>query len=324
MKVQLVFTIAACLLASSAFAQGPGKVKAQSNTTAIKLPPQQQSPAADQAADPSNGNGESTAALSANVPEKKAPFGLAVSFRTDADASKMNLPNPKAGEGPAALGITRVTGTFNLTESRSISVRQEFQYTFEVAASPTANRGVMNDAFIGYTDSKLLALPGDWNLGLTYRQYLPDGEQSRFVTKRMGMEYLWATVDKSIGKFDLTYHLIPYIANNTQDYYLVDGAPKANFDYEIDQFMEVDYNITPKLQFNQYVGSYNIWNRPTPAAGVTRINQIYLESGFTFKPVKQVTLSASVENDATMRSDNDFKLLKDTELTYRALMILSL
>lgn len=318
MKSKFVFTMATSLLASVALAQGSSKSTPSATKAKLKLA--QSSTATLETAPPAQTPGESSANLSTTV---KAPkkFGLAYSIRHDATATTVTQDRDAD-----VLGVHRVTPSYSLSDTKKIRARQEVQYIYSMSkkAGREDGRAVMSDTWVGYLDTKFVSLPYDWNLSLEYRQYLPTGEKSRFITKKLGMELLYLIADKSIGKFEISAHLIPYYHNNTQDFYLDNGKPKANEDYSLEDWVTLGYNITPKIQISHSVGTYNYWKRPIPKSGIKKDTILYNETGIEFKPIKEVSAILSVENDAMIEQNTETRLYHDDDNTYRAYIAISI
>lgn len=314
MKSKIILSMASCLVASMALAQGSSDESTTQAPATKATKPAASTSEADVAAQP---GGESTASLATNV-EKPKRFGLGLSTRSDANAKSVNQAHDAS-----ILQVQRLTLSYKLDDVQTINARGEYTYTN--ATAKREGKSKVSDSWVGYMNTKVATLPGDWNVSAIYRQYLPTGEESRFVNKRLGMEFLYVFAEKSVGKFDFGAHINPYYFNNTQDYfYSSSGALTPNPDFEVDGFVAVGYNITPKLSVSHSFGSFNLWYRGIPAAGVARENYYYNETSLEFHPTKQITLSASVENDAQLESNNAAKFYEDGDTTYRALIGISI
>jgi hypothetical protein len=316
MMGKMIFAMAACLMATTAFAQNSDSTDSSANAATL--------PAATttiQQGVEGNAGGESTAGLSTEA-TGKPKFGLNLMQYTYFKKSSVT-----DGE-PDASGINRVNLAYRLSDTRSFSAREDFGITWAQQKTGRETAGHVNDMYVAYTDSKLAVLPGEWTLTGSYRQYLPIGEKTRFVTKANGSEYLALLLDKSVGKFDFETALIGQYFNNTQDY-VVSGDGKNKItgtdDYLVEPFAEVVYNISPKLALMHDMALVSKKMRGTPDANSDRAeNDFYNETYIQYKPTKKVTLMASIENDADLQSNNAVSLYQDADVIYNVYLLLAL
>jgi hypothetical protein len=312
MSGKLVFAIAACLLSTVAFAQNSDEADDASSTA--------KAPAATTTSAQGvegNAGGESTSTLNTDA-LKKSKFGLGLLSYTSVKKGSINDGEADAG------GLNRVSLSYHLTETKILGAREDFGMTW--AKTGRANEGHVTDPFVSYTDTKIGVLPGAWAVTASYRQYLPLGEQTRFVTKANGSEYLALIADKSIGKFDLEGVMIGQYFNNTKDFTQNSkGEYAGTTDYLLEPLAELVYNISPKLAIIHDSAIIATGMRSTPDASVaTRASIWYNETYVSIQPNKMIKVMASIEDDATIQGNNAVSLYKDAEMFYNLYLQLTL
>ncbi len=345
MRGQLILTAAAtCILASSAFAQ---TTKAQSSKKAgsIKLaqatrpapaagsesaativpdtqatvPPTLGGPAAP------NTPATSIASVETTVP-KKSPFGF--TFYTRADAGDSSIQKGV----PVVTGINRFYLKYKLDDTQQVQARGVVTYDYANAERQGAAH--IGDTYLAYTNSKVATLPADLNLTFEGRFYAPTGERSRFITKQSGAAYTLVTLGRSFGKFNASWWGDFFYNFNTIDAFesdVVDPTTKAvtkklnaNDHYLWSQYLEFGYEITPKFSIYHDIGTQNTTKRSFAGTPVQREDAFYNETYIVVSPFEKVSLIGSVANSAVFAADNSFELYKSDEVTYRAIMTLSL
>ncbi len=266
--------------------------------------------------------GTSSAALAA-VTEKPSRFGLGAWSYTNVNVKSMDEDNADVQQ------FSRVTAIYNFNGTQSVGWLQEFWYKFATSDSASGSghegHGILDDGGFQYVDSKLAMLPFDWKLGFLFRQYLPIGEKSRFVTGRKGYEQAALTFSKTIGSIELAEYIYGTYFNQTQDFYYNSSAEiVANPDYEFDQYFYVGWNLTPYFTLVNWLGSEHIWKRGVPEKGVSRHNDFYNETGFCIKPSKQLAISGTVLTDAPVDSQIPFTPYSSAYTFYRLYLTLSI
>jgi len=316
----IVFAIAFSLTAHAEKAQktssnknktsAAGKIKKasanlESATDEIKLAPS------------GTADGSNVANLQTTAQAKKSP--LSFGLLTFHDVSKGSIHD----QDPNAYGIWRPSVRYAINDRLTLSYTQEFQNYY--ARSGADARWQMNDGRLQLLDSNIATLPGDVTIDGFIRVYIPTGESTRFITKRHTALYGNLNANKSFGQLDLSYSFLTYYVVNSQDYFLTPtGAPKANVDYILEHYLSSSYRIAPQLSASAQVGIIDITYRGIPVKGVERATSLYSEAGVTYRPVKNISIGASVFNDAAFQPNNDFKFFADNETYYRALVNLSL
>lgn len=290
-------------------AAGKAKIKKTSATidptaTAIKLAP---APA----------EASNTASLQTTAQTKKNPVSFG--FLTFHDLGKGSLQD----KDPSAYGIWRPSVRYAINERFVLSYTHEFQNFYATEKAPA--RWQVNDGRIQLLDSNIATLPGDVTIDGFIRVYVPTGETTRFLTKRYTGVYGNVNANKSFGKLGLSYSFLAMYYVNSQDYYLnAKNEPKANIDYILEHYIGTTYQISPKLSASAQMGIVDITYRGIPVKGVARATSLYSEAGVSFKPIKNVSIGASIFNDAAFEPNNDFKYFADNETYYRALVNVSL
>ena len=295
-----------------------GKVYAQSSTTTSTSTSASAASSSELTTLPDGSGTGSSEARMGNVFSgfKKLPLSFIFYTRTDV---KKSLISDSTGS-PTSFNFVG-TG-YNLTESKSIIVRQEFNYDFPKLG--VSGKGKLKDIFVGFNNTALASFAGDGTVSSSSRIYLPTGEDSRFVTKTNGQLVEWLTASKPLGKFDLGIHLIGSYLNQTQDYYDVPDAktgtmkPTANLDFEVEQFTMLTYNFNEKFAVYQLAGLDSTWLKPLPGARALRAHFIETETGVMFKPTKVLTTALSFFNYApTNNAEGGFAMYRDADSIYR-------
>jgi hypothetical protein len=266
--------------------------------------------------------GNSSANLTASV-EKPSRFGFGLWTFANVDVKSMDEGNPDTQQ------FARLTALYKFNDTQSIGWMQEFWYKFATGASASGSgreaHSTLDDGGLQYLDSRLAILPFDWKLALLYRQYLPIGEKSRFVTGRQGYEQAAFTFSKTIGRVDLAEYVYGTYFNQTQDYhYSSGGSLSANPDYEFDQYFYIGWNLTPYFVLVNWIGSEHVWMRGVPEKGVVRNNDFYNETGFILKPSKTFAFTGTLLTDAPVDSQIPFMPYSPLYTHYRLYLTLSI
>ncbi len=228
--------------------------------------------------------------------------------------------------GKTPTQINFVGASYALTESRTLNLRQEFAYTFGGRKNGLEERGQakLRDTFIGLNDTNLASFAGDGSLTGIARVYLPTGEESRFLTGRQGMLLGWLIANKPVGKWEFDAHFVAVYFNQSKDSYIDSNKPgvvNANIDYELNPFVGATYNIHPKLAVYHQVGTDNYWKRPIPGAGMQQIQTLDNETGFTYKPVAEVSINAALINSTNIWDNpKEFQMYRDEDSIYRLIL----
>ncbi len=268
------------------------------------------------------GEGGSVTTSVETAKAKKSPLGA--TFYTYTTVGKKSANN----SNPAADQYLRLTGKYSLSDTKSISAFGQFTYKFATDADANGPGrdavGKIADTVIQYTDSKLANLPGDVNLFMALRAYLPTGETARFVTKSAGMGMGIFSFEKSFGKLDISETFYTIYHNQTQDAYFAAGELKATDDYEIDQFLELEYHFTDKFSVSNSIGTEHSWSRGIPVTGVERATAFYNELQLILKPTSEVTLRGAVFTEQNMDSQNAFSAFQDDNTSYRTYLTIAI
>lgn len=267
--------------------------------------------------------GSSTSSLqSVATPEAKRTLSFKFYTRNDLSAASVKDSNPDASEA------FRVSGTYSLSDAKSIGYVQQFSYQFAKAAGgdgPARGSGShVDDGWLNYTDGKIGSLPGDWNLALNLRLYLPIGETSRFVTKRLAQEMAWVMADKSFGKLDLSYSIVGIHQTHTQDYSIRGGQMVANQDLEFDQSVSMEYHLLPYLSLIESIGTEHRWTRSIPGKAGERTNFFMNEAGISAKPVKNIQVQGTISTETRLEANKTLEVYRTDETTYQTYLIISI
>jgi hypothetical protein len=252
---------------------------------------------------PAGGNGPSTlnsnstvpaATSSASLPKEiqaASPRRVFGEFYTEAYTAYDDISNGKGS--PRLDSFAGVK--YDLGNARSFSVRQNFDYTG--LSSTRTNAFHVQDIALNYADGKLATFATDGALTLIAREYLPTGENSRFLTGNVGAERLYLIAAKSFGKLDLDVLTMGQLSNNTKDSYKdATGAEKQNrwgyITYEGDAF----YNISPKFAAGVSVYVEHLFFREL-SGNPDSTADMGLEPVIQFAPVKGLTFQAAIINE---------------------------
>ena len=291
-----------------------GKVHAQSSSTSIST---DGDPSSSALTTLPEGNG--TASSSARLDDmmsgfKKLPLSFIFYSRTDV---KRALIADSTGS-PTSFNF--VGAGYNLSDTKSLIVRQEFNYDYPKLGA--AGKPKTRDLYFGFNNTTLATFMGDGSVSSSSRVYLPTGEDSRYLTKQNGQIVEWLTASKPLGRFNLDVHLIGTYANQTQDSYVdtTSDKPKttATLDYEVEQFSILTYNFSDRFAVYQVLGLDSLVMRPLPGDRALRSHFTESETGGTFKPNKTLSLTVSYFNYApTNNADGGFALYRDSDSIYR-------
>ena len=202
---------------------------------------------------------------------------------------------------------------FDLGNSRSLSVRQNFDYTG--AAADGIGKFHVQDLAINYADGKLATFMGDGTLTIIGREYLPTGENSR-NNGNQGAERLYLIGSKSFGKLDLAYVTLGQYSNNTKDSFVnpANGKETQNRWGYFAQELDVFYNLSDKFAVGVLVGQEIKGFRPL--AGKADADQdAYLQPTLQYAPVKGLTFQAALYNEINIAHPaQDFALMRNDEM----------
>ncbi len=203
---------------------------------------------------------------------------------------------------------------FDLGNARSLSLRQNFDYTGVTDASG-ANTFHIQDLAINYADGKLATILGDGSLTIVGRLYVPVGENSR-NNGNMGAERVVLIGSKSYGKMDLSYSVLGQYSNVTRDSFMgADGKEAANREGLVTHSFDAFYNISDKLAVGGSVGQEFLFFRSLGSS--RRFNSdVYIEPTLQYSPVKGLTFQAALYNEInTDQPSQDFALARKDELS---------
>lgn len=182
---------------------------------------------------------------------------------------------------------------YDFGNARSLSVRQNFDYTG--LTDTRTNAFHIQDIAINYTDAKLATIMGDGSLTLIAREYLPTGENSRFLTGNMGAERLYLIAAKSYGKWDLDVLGMAQYTNNTKDSYFKDGKEAQNrwgyATYEFDSL----YNFNSKFAAGLSLEVEHLMFRHLAGSPDSTADAI-IEPLIQFTPAKGIAIQAALVN----------------------------
>jgi|GEM_PF-3882783 len=182
---------------------------------------------------------------------------------------------------------------YDLGNARSLSVRQNFDYTG--LTDTGSNAFHVQDIAINYTDAKLATIMGDGSLTLIAREYVPTGENSRFLTGNMGAERLYLIAAKSYGKWDLDVLGMAQYTNNTKDSYFKGGKEAQNrwgyATYEFDSL----YNFNSKFAAGLSLEVEHLMFRHLAGSPDSTADAI-IEPLIQFTPAKGLALQAALVN----------------------------
>lgn len=185
---------------------------------------------------------------------------------------------------------------FDLGNSRSLSLRQNFDYTG--LTDVKSNVFHIQDIAINYSDAKLATFMGDGSLTLIAREYLPTGENSRFMTGNVGAERVYLVAAKSFGKWDLDVLTMAQLSNNTKDSFMAadgSGEKQNRWGYATYEFDSM-YNFNSK--FAAGVTAYVEHKFFRPLAGkADSTADMGLQPILQFTPRKGLALQAALINE---------------------------
>ncbi len=202
---------------------------------------------------------------------------------------------------------------FDLGNSRAFSVRQNFDYT-GAAANGVGNFHVQ-DIALNYADGKLATFAGDGSLTIIAREYLPTGENSRFLTGNKGAERVYLIAAKSYGKLDLDVLTLGQISNNTKDSYMgADGKEAQNrWGLGVIEF-DAMYNITSKFSAGITLENDYLFFKPL-AGNPDSQTDIVIEPIVQYAPIKGLAIQAALVNTIdTGHPDKAFALMRHDEM----------
>ncbi len=310
MKGQMIVSVALFAGATAAWAQ--------SDSGSASLPPSAApvNRAAAQATTLSTAPAHTTSTISLEAilkPTKPRPFKVDLYHRPSIKQANFIDQSGQVGS------YNFIQAKYMLTETQSVGVRQEFGYKFAKPGSEA--KATASDIFVSYGHSKIAMLPGGVNFSGNFRVYLPTGEDSNFGSKQKGALLAWLIASREFGKFELGYHFIPVVFNNSQDSYIDGGVEKANNVAEVYQFVDGTYKLTEKISLSQAIGTDNYWKKDLAGRGPQRAQALYIESIASYKLHDRLKLGASVINNANIwDSPNPFGVYRADETSYRLIV----
>ena len=238
--------------------------------------------------------GISTTTLSTTIPSL-GNFTVTYWARSDVGKDSVHDQNPQA------TTINRFTLGYRLNDHQEVLGGQEIDIAYaHISANSSAN---MNDAWVGYMDTKLATL-GEWNITGSARLYVPNGEQSHFVTMRQGALAGILLAERTIGNFDFANFFFAIKHNQTQNSFnIIAGQttiPTYNDNGEVDNYFEGDYHLNDTFAVYHAIGIEQIWECPMPVIGIQQNRHLYNETGIRAKIAKGVAVAASFWNDASI------------------------
>lgn len=254
--------------------------------------------------------------LTAAAPAPKSKFGAGFFTRHDYNAHSIYEKDL------AATTLNRFSAKYMATDTIALSAAQDF--TSNYATSKKEATYHTSDPFVQILNSKLAALPNDVTMVGFLRGYIPTGETTRYKTKRNSMFIAYAEFDKSFGKFDVDYNVLGVYVWNTQDYYMYGGEENANADYGYEHYLDFTYSVSSKFEITGYTGFDDYWTRSTPSQPAQRETGWNLETGARYRFTKQVAVYGSYVYRSALDSQNAVKFADDRNMTYRAMLSLSL
>lgn len=203
---------------------------------------------------------------------------------------------------------------FDLGNSRSFSVRQNFDYTGAQEAGMGAFH--IQDIALNYADGKLATFAGDGTITFIAREYLPTGENSR-NNGNMGAERLYLVGSKSYGKLDLSYVVMGTLSNNTRDSFMNPATGKETqnrWGYAVHEF-DAFYNLSDKFAVGALVGNDYYFYRPLAGKADSK-STLYVQPTLQYAPVKGLTLQAAVYNEINIAHPaRDFAFARSEDLS---------
>jgi hypothetical protein len=282
------------IVPAAAQSQASGQTLLETN-----VPPSAQNPAT------------STAGLAKSIEEAK-PRRVFAELYTETNEGMKDV---KAGTGTPQLD-SFVGVKYDFGNARSMSVRQNFSYMSAGRGSIDTRSGGefhIGDIAINYTDGKLASILGDGSLILIARQYLPTGENSRFLTHNAGQTRLYLIESKTLGKWDLSLVQAARYYETTQDSYFKEGNEVQNteaiFSVEADAF----YNFNSVLSAGMIAGYDSLKKRPL-ASNDLKAEDFYIQPTLQVVPAKGVTAQLYLYNEIDTRNPkHDFALLREDD-----------
>ena len=240
---------------------------------------------------------------------------MAADIWTRSDVGKDSLHNSDL----QATSINRFSLSYKPDDRHIWIANQEIDVTYgHIGGQTSAN---MNDIYLGYVDTKAGKI-FDWNVTVSGRVYLPNGEQSRFVTLRQGALAALFIQDHSYGRFDLTNVVFAIHHNQIQNAYIspITNTLTSNDDSEIDDYFETAYNLSDKFSTYHVLGIEQVWERAMPTTGIQQLRHLFNEVGFRYKVGVNAMVATSIWNDANLVNPigrSQFQMFRDDETGFR-------
>lgn len=265
--------------------------------------------------------GQTTSTVQAATAEvKKKKFGFLLVNRADLSASAANR-----SKGSDASGYLLVRPSYKLSDSLSLAIGQEFGHSYGTQMNGKA-AWVMYDPYAMISASNLGTLPGGIATKGSLRFYAPTSESSQ-MKDTIGMVRFNGTIEKSFGKFSVSYNLEPRVYFQQYNTYIDvtdNNKEKATIGYRYANWLEAAY------QFSDAVGMYSIFGidhryfNGDSNAGIKALQKDHLiaETAVTVNATKNITILAGISQDtdgSNLRDPNVNKkdpVYRDELMTY--------
>ena len=253
----------------------------------------------------------STANLSKAIAEAK-PRRVFGEFYTETNE---DMADVKKGAGTPQLDSFAGV-KYDFGNARSVSVRQNFSYmSAGLGTNDTRGSGEFHiaDIALNYTDGKLATIFGDGALIVIARQYLPTGENSRFLTHNAGQTRLYLIESKTIGKWDLSLVQALRYYETTQDSYFKAGKEAQNTEGIATAEADAFYNLNSVVSLGMIAGYDSTRKRPLADSDL-KADDFYVQPTLQVVPAKGVTAQLYLYNEIDTRNPkHDFAFMREDD-----------